>query len=114
MPPTSKASAEHYTWGGRCDGWRLLAAGALAVIEERMPPGATEVAHRHRAARQFFYVLKGELSMEVEGAVERIPERHGLEIAPGAAHRAFNQGPEPVEFLVISSPPTQGDRVDVA
>jgi hypothetical protein len=59
------------------------------VIEERMPPGAREARHRHAAARQFFYVLSGVLTMEVEGTVHRLAERSGIEIAPAWAHQAL-------------------------
>jgi mannose-6-phosphate isomerase-like protein (cupin superfamily) len=34
-------------------------------------------------------------------------------VPPGTSHRFANVGSEPVEFLVISSPTTQGDRTNV-
>jgi mannose-6-phosphate isomerase-like protein (cupin superfamily) len=49
--------------------------------------------------------------MEVDGRLEAIGAGQGLEIAPGVAHQAINASAEPVEFLVISQPPAQGDRV---
>lgn len=33
----SKANAEHYLWGGDCDGWHLVKSQGLSVIHERMP-----------------------------------------------------------------------------
>ena len=53
-------SAEHYVWGGVCDGWHLLKRDDLSVIRERVPAGAAETPHRHARSRQFFYVLEGE------------------------------------------------------
>lgn len=110
------ASASHYVWGGVCDGWRLVQGEGLSVIEERMPPGAQEQRHFHTKARQFFYVLEGELTLEVEGVVHRLGARQGLEIAPGERHQAFNASKEEcamdVRFLVVSAPPGQGDRVN--
>ncbi len=48
-PPTSdvieRENAEHYSWGDICEGWHLLKADALSVIEERIPPGGSEVRH---------------------------------------------------------------------
>ena len=112
MAITSIESAEHYTWGDGCDGWHLLRSAGLAVIEERMPPGTAERRHRHERARQFFYVLEGELTMEVEGVEHCIGARKGLEIAPGDAHQALNRAAHDVRFVVISQPPSHGDRLD--
>ena len=110
MQPTSAATAEHYTWGDGCDGWHLVRAPGLSVIEERMPPGTTEQRHYHAAAQQLFYVLAGELTMEVGGTVHRLTERTGLEVAPGEPHQARNESGGDVRFLVVSQPPSHGDR----
>lgn len=106
-----KKSAEHYTWGEICDGWHLLEGETLSVIEERIPPGGSEIAHHHEHARQFFYVLAGVLSFEMDGGVVDVAPRQGIEIKPGTQHRVFNRGDADAEFLVISNPPTKGDRV---
>lgn len=63
----SKATAEHYIWGNRCDGWHLVKNPQLSVIQERMPAGTAEVRHFHHRAQQFFYVLAGKVVMEVDG-----------------------------------------------
>ncbi len=108
--PISTANAEHYTWGGTCDGWHLVRAQGLSVIEERMPPGTSEVKHWHTRARQFFYVLDGTLTMDIEGVVQQLAAGVGIEIKQGLAHQARNDTTGDVRFLVISSPPHQGDR----
>jgi len=109
--PTSRSVAEHYHWGESCDGWHLVRTDALSVIEERMPPGTREVRHRHAAARQFFYVLAGVLTMEIDGTRHVLLPRTGIEIAPGVAHQAFNDGDTDAEFIVVSTPPSHGDRI---
>ena len=111
LSPVNRATAEHYVWGGTCDGWHLVRATALSVIEERMPPGAREVRHRHAHSRQFFYVLSGTLTMEVEGTTHQLGVRAGIELAPGTAHQAINDSDADVEFLVVSTPPSHGDRI---
>ncbi len=113
MAVISTATAERYGWGSGCDGWHLVRADDLAVIEEYMPAGATERRHRHERVRQFFYVLEGELTMEVEGEKHLISARSGLEIAPGCAHQAINCSPAEVRFLVVSQPPSHGDRQEI-
>ncbi len=113
LKSVSRETADHYVWGGVCDGWRLLDGSDLSVIEERVPAGGAEVRHVHERARQFFYVLAGSARLEFEsGAVELGPGQ-GLEVAPGAAHRFVNAGDGDVRFLVISTPTTRGDRTDL-
>jgi quercetin dioxygenase-like cupin family protein len=108
--PASVRTAPHYAWGDACDGWHLVRAAGLSVIQERMPPGTREVRHRHAAARQFFFVLAGELSLEADGAEHVLAAREGIEIAPGVPHAVRNASDAPAEFLVVSQPPSHGDR----
>ena len=108
---TSAKTAEHYTWGAGCDGWHLVKTADLSVIEELMPAGTQEVRHAHARARQFFFVLDGELTMEVEGQEFVLQTGEGLEVAPGEAHQVFNCGARPVRMMVTSQPPSHGDRI---
>ena len=109
--PTSIESAPHYRWGGGCDGWHLVQAGGLSVLQERMPPGTSEARHRHSVARQFFYVLQGELELELAGVRHRLGPHIGLEVPPATPHQARNRSGAYVEFLVISQPPSHDDRL---
>jgi mannose-6-phosphate isomerase-like protein (cupin superfamily) len=108
--PISRTTAEHYVWGAQCEGWHLVRTAGLSIIEERMPPGTCEVRHWHARARQFFYVISGTLSMEIEGECHELTARTGIELAPGLAHQATNATDRDVEFLVVSLPPSHGDR----
>ena len=113
MPaPISTITAEHYTWGSACDAWYLVRTPTLNIIEELMPPGAAEKPHHHIHARQFFYVLTGELTLNVHDEPHTLSAHQGLEIAPGELHQAFNRSNSPVRFLVTSNPPSHGDRID--
>lgn len=108
--PVQAARENHYTWGEVCDGWHLLRDANLSIIEERMPSGTREQRHFHTRARQFFYVLSGELTMEVAGEHYLLTAGHGLEISPGEPHQALNQAEREVRFLVVSQPPSREDR----
>ena len=112
----STATAEHYKWGGPagtdCDGWFLVQSPELNVIEELMPPGTAEMRHFHRKTRQFFYVLAGELTLEVEHHDFVLSAGQGLEVAPGQAHQAKNRSAGDARILVTSQPPSHGDRFD--
>lgn len=108
-----KNNAEHYFWGSGCDGWRLVMSGELSVIQERMPPGSSETLHLHQKSRQFFFILCGSAVMEVAGLRETLHAGQGREIQPGTPHLILNESPEDLEFLVISQPPSRGDRIDL-
>jgi len=112
--PISAANAFHYAWGADsnpCDGWHLVRTPELSVILERMPPRASEVRHYHERARQFFFVLEGELTIEVAGEEFMLRSQQGIEVAPAAPHQVFNRSSQDARFLVISQPPSHGDRI---
>ncbi len=79
-----------------------------------MPPGTAEVRHYHQKANQFFYVLRGTLFVEVDGREFELNATQGLPIAAGKPHQVRNLSAKDVEFLVISNPPSHGDRVITA
>lgn len=110
----SPTTAPHYTWADVCDGWKLVDTPNLSVIQERMPTGTQEVRHEHSRVRQFFYMLRGELTLDVKGAAQVIPAGSGLEVQPEQVHQARNESGADVEFLVISDGISRDDRVEVA
>jgi mannose-6-phosphate isomerase-like protein (cupin superfamily) len=108
--PTSIDSAERYTWGEGCEGWHLVRRDGLSVIQERMPPGTSEMRHRHEQSTQFFYVLRGGLDIEVNGVTHTVAAGSGIEVRPRAPHQVFNRRTDAAEFLVVSQPPSHNDR----
>jgi len=109
-------SAEHYKWGGPsgtdCDGWHLVKTPDLSVIEELMPAGTSEVRHSHVKSRQFFYVLEGELTLEIEYHDFVLKKGEGIEVSPGQRHQAQNRSSNAVRIVVTSQPPSHSDRID--
>ena len=108
------STAEHYTWGGVCDGWHLLKDPSLSVIQERVPPSAGEAPHFHVRASQFFYVLSGTATIEFEDKAVTFGPSQGLHVPPNTPHRLVNYSEADVVFLVISSPSSAGDRINVS
>jgi len=104
-------NAEHYSWGNNCDGWHLVNNEELSVIRERVPPGAAEVKHLHKNARQFFYILDGQATIEFENGKKVLHPNEGIEISPGTPHKLVNDGKEDLIFLVISQPKSHGDKI---
>lgn len=103
-------NSKHYSWGQGCDGWHLVRSGELSVIQERMPPHTNEVQHYHAKARQFFFVLSGTLVILAGDSTVRLSGKQGLEIPPGTPHQVCNDDEKEAVFLVISQPPSHGDR----
>lgn len=106
----SKSNAEHYKWGNNCDGWNLLNQKDISVIHERMPANTAEVRHYHSKTRQFFFVLSGSPTMEVDGERFNLNMHEGIEIPPFVPHQIVNESSDSAEFLVISQPKSRGDR----
>jgi mannose-6-phosphate isomerase-like protein (cupin superfamily) len=107
----SKINAEHYLWGDHCDGWHLVKNDDLSIIHERMPPNTYEVRHYHNHSRQFFFVLSGKATLEVDGILVELNPQEGYEVPPLVPHQMFNTTNQDVEFLVTSQPNSKGDRV---
>ena len=107
-------NAEHYVWGNKCDGWHFVKNDDLSIIREKMPQGTTEVMHYHNKSRQFFYIISGSASMEIDGRVYILNKNEGIEIPPLTPHRMFNNSDGDLEFIVVSQPKSHGDRILVS
>ena len=110
MSIASIQTGKHYVWGGNCDGWHLAASPKLSVIQERVPSGSSEVRHLHNRAEQFFYVLNGIATLEVAGTIYTLAANDGYHVPAGVPHTLSNQHEQTLEFLVVSAPPSRGDR----
>ncbi|NQZ44717.1 MAG: cupin domain-containing protein [Flavobacteriaceae bacterium] len=109
----SKEKSNHYSWGKGCSGWIIVENEDLCIIEESMPPNTEEQWHYHEKAQQFFRVLQGTATFELEGQLLFLHPGEGIAIPPNTKHRIKNDQAVPLEFLVISTPPTRGDRVEL-
>ena len=101
-------SLKHYKWGNDCDGWNFVDEENLSIKQERMPAGTSEELHYHSKAEQFFFILKGIASFEIE-----VKEQEGLHIKAGLKHRIINNTTEDLEFILYSQPSTKNDRINV-
>jgi len=69
--------------------------------------------HYHTRAVQLFYVIEGQLEIELVGEKVTLASGDSLEIAPILHHRVANTSKVDAHFLVISSPSTTDDRVNL-
>jgi mannose-6-phosphate isomerase-like protein (cupin superfamily) len=110
--PINITNAEHYVWGAVCNGWHLVKTPQLSVIQERVPPHAAETRHSHQVAQQFFYILSGTATFEYDGDTMILNPGDGVHVPPGTVHQFRNESDAEVVFLVISMPPSHGDRIE--
>lgn len=108
-----EAPLKHYQWGNACDGWNLVDNAALSVKQERMPAGTAESLHYHQFAQQFFFILKGTATFEIEGETIIVNEQEGIHIQAGKKHRIINHTSSAIEFILSSQPSTAADRINV-
>ena len=84
-------------------------AGAYSVHDNTIPPGSPGPRpHLHRDHEEAFYVLDGELTVEVGSRRIEAPAGSFVVIPRGVAHRPSNPGTEPTRVLLIFSPAGMG------
>ncbi len=78
-----------------------------------MPAGTAEALHYHQFAQQFFFMLKGSATFEIEGETIVVNEQEGIHIQAGKKHRIINHTSSAIEFILSSQPSTAKDRINV-
>ena len=108
-----KLKAPKYCWGQQCESFVLLATKGLYVKQEMMPGHTKEEWHYHQQAQQFFYILTGEATFHLEDETILLNTQEGISVAPGNKHFIENKTASVLEFLVISQPSTDNDRIPI-
>ncbi|WP_238640242.1 cupin domain-containing protein [Chryseobacterium elymi] len=103
----------HYIGGNSCDSWVLNDSCNLSVKQEKMPAGTAEKLHFHEAAEQFFYILRGEAVFDINNEKFSVKAGESISIQPKSEHFISNESLDELEFLVISSPSTNNDRIEI-
>ena len=109
---TDKQIAKNYTWGSNCQSWVMVDSPQLSVKQELMPPNTKEQLHHHNQAQQFFFILKGTATFYIDGRKQTVNEKQGISIMPKSKHYIANESNTELEFLVISQPSTNNDRIN--
>ena len=106
-------SLKYYQWGNFCDSWNLVDNGGLSVKQEMMPAGTSEQLHYHEKSQQFFFILAGTATLEVEGNQIEVRTHEGLQVLAGEKHRIINNGKTNFEFILCSHPSISNDRINI-
>jgi quercetin dioxygenase-like cupin family protein len=108
MKPIVFEAADGEVYGAGPLRLRLLAQAPdhpIAVTDSTVPPGFPgPVRHRHAEMTDIFYVLEGELAIELEGEWRVLGPGSFVLVPPGVAHTFANRGPAPARVLNIMQP----------
>jgi mannose-6-phosphate isomerase-like protein (cupin superfamily) len=107
----SIANAEHDYRHGNYDAWHLLKTGTLSVVQRWIPPHGAETNHYHEKAHQFFFILSGQGTLEIDNQRLLVRAHEGVSVPPKVPHTIRNETDVDLSFLVISSPTSLGDRI---
>lgn len=89
---------------------RALGADRTGISHQRLRPGVRQAfGHRHHHAEEVFVVLAGSGRVKIDDEIRNVRALDAIRIAPASA-RAFEAGPEGLEFLVVG-PHHTGDAV---
>ena len=79
--------------------------GSYSVHDNIIPAGSPgPLSHLHRDHEETFYILEGELTVQVGGRRITAPTGSFVVIPRGVVHQPSNPGTEPTRVLLIFSP----------
>ena len=76
----------------------------------RLRPGEVLTPHEHRIMEEIFYMLKGELLVEISGKETLLKEGQMMLIEPGEIHKLTNPGNDYNEYVISCAPFAAGDK----
>ena len=85
--------------------------GSFSLWEAVFPPGAGAPPHTHTREDEAFYVLSGELLIEIDGEAHRVGPGGFFFGARNRRHAVRNDGDQPARVLILSAPSVGLDRM---
>jgi mannose-6-phosphate isomerase-like protein (cupin superfamily) len=79
-------------------------AVSQSLAEATVPPGGETAEHLHRTSEEIYLFLSGTGRMRLAGDEGAVRAGDCVVIPPGAPHKLFNPGPEPLVLLCCCSP----------
>ncbi len=87
---------------------RDLGAASTGISHQRLRPGVRQsFGHRHHHAEEIYVVLAGDGRVKLDDEIREVRALDAVRVAPESA-RAFEAGPDGLEFLVVG-PAHPGD-----
>jgi quercetin dioxygenase-like cupin family protein len=94
------------------EGWHLKGAGL--PIQVGVKSGATPFGgpHRHKTMTEYFYLLAGELQLQVEERTLGMEKGDLVVVEPGEAHQVLRASADAL-LLLLMPPDVADDKVDL-
>lgn len=80
---------------------RALGVTSFGINQMRLAPGERGRIHRHEAQEEVYLVLRGTLTLEVEGEERDLREGELARVGPDVRRRLVNRGPEPCVLIAL-------------
>lgn len=83
-----------------------LESEQVTITHRRMPAGTGGKGgrgHRHKTQEEIIFVFKGTLQVKVEDEILELGPNSAIKISPSTKQAVWNEGPEDVELLIIST-----------
>jgi mannose-6-phosphate isomerase-like protein (cupin superfamily) len=78
--------------------------GAVSIFQQSIPPLAGPPLHRHANEDEWFYVLEGQITVQIDGERSVLQGRGSLFAPRGTVHTFKNFGNVSVHILVLITP----------
>ncbi|HEY0455478.1 MAG TPA: cupin domain-containing protein [Verrucomicrobiae bacterium] len=75
-----------------------------SLAEARLPAGASTQEHYHGRTEEIYFITAGEGRMRIEGECSDVKAGDAIAIPPGAKHKLWNTGKEPLKLLCCCAP----------
>ncbi|MEO8689924.1 MAG: cupin domain-containing protein [Solirubrobacteraceae bacterium] len=79
-------------------------AANQSLAEATVSPGGETAEHYHRTSEEIYLFLSGMGTMRLDDAEAPVRSGDCVVIAPGAVHKLFNPGTEPLVLLCCCAP----------
>ncbi|MDB6136748.1 MAG: Cupin 2 conserved barrel domain protein [Verrucomicrobiales bacterium] len=80
-----------------------------SLAEATLPPGTSTQRHYHRLSEEFYFLLEGTGSMEIDGEIRGVSLGDAILIPAGAWHQITATSGTPLRFLCCCAPPYSHD-----
>ncbi|MGI8429836.1 MAG: cupin domain-containing protein [Solirubrobacteraceae bacterium] len=80
---------------------RRLGVSSLGLNQIVLQPGQRGRVHRHKTQEEVYLVLKGVLTLLIEGEALELGADQLVRVAPELRRQLVNRGPEPLSLLAI-------------
>ena len=80
-----------------------------SLAEATIAVGSATQEHYHPKSEEIYYILRGTARMKIDGEERSVGPLDAIAIPPGARHKIWNPGPEPVVLLCCCAPGYEHD-----